>query len=207
MPIVTAIKQQLKRPDRYSIYLDGKYSFSLSSLQLTESELASGKVLSDEDVSQYEQTSQVGKAFQAACNLLSYRQRSQAELTNRLERKGYDEAIINVVLDRLKQLKLVDDVDFAETWVAQTKSVTRSRRRLEQELRQKGVEPELIKSQVEVMGEDHDRDAIKTLIERAVNKNAALDRQKLLAKLARQGFSIGLVLRVLDEEFSELGQL
>jgi len=201
---VTAIKQQLKRPDRFSVYLDGKYGFSLSSQQLAGSELASGQILDDDQVALFRQLSEVGKALQAAYNLISYRGRSQKELNDRLGRKGYDETVITAVIDRLVQLKLVDDEDFTRSWVSQTKSATRSRRRLQQELRQKGVEPELVKTQMDEIGEGHDEEAIKTLIERRLNKNTAPDRRKLVEYLARQGFSVGLVLKVLNEEFSEV---
>ena len=204
MASVTAIKQQLKRPDRFSVYLDGKYGFSLSSQQLAGSELASGQILDDDQVALFRQLSEVGKALQAAYNLISYRGRSQKELNDRLGRKGYGETVITAVIDRLVQLKLVDDEDFTRSWVSQTKSATRSRRRLQQELRQKGVEPELVKTQMDEIGEGHDEEAIKTLIERRLNKNTAPDRRKLVAYLTRQGFAVGLVLQMINEQFSEV---
>lgn len=203
MPTVTALKQQLKRSDRYSVYLDGKYSFSLSGSQLADNGLASGQTISEDEVTRYKQLSEVGKALQAAFNLISYRGRSQQELTVRLGQKGYDQSVVDAVLERLRQLKLLDDEDFTHNWVSQTKSQVRSRRRLEQELWQKGIAPELAKTQIAEIGEDHDREAIKLLIERRLNKNAAPDRRKLIEFLVRQGFGYGLVVAVIKADFSE----
>ena len=43
MEKITAIKQQVKNPQRYSIFVDEKYSFSLSELALINSELKIGQ--------------------------------------------------------------------------------------------------------------------------------------------------------------------
>lgn len=204
MPTVSRITQQVKRADRYSIYIDGAYSFSLSTDQLAESELASGKSLSDEQVEEYKKTSEFGKALQAAYRLLSYRQRSEHELAERLTRKGYDEPTTRLVAARLRQYKLLGDEEFAKVWVAQPKSALRSRRRLQQELNQKRIDKELITQNLDEIGAEHDEMAIKQLIQKRLNKNTPIDRQKLVGYLSRQGFQAHLIFKVIEQEFSEL---
>jgi len=204
MPTVSRIAQQAKRADRYSIYLDDKYSFSLSTNQLAESGLASGQVLTEDAVEEYKQASEFGKALQAAYHLLSYRQRSEHELSERLLRKGYDEPTIELVQERLRSYGLLGDVEFAKTWLAQPKSTLRSRRRLQQELGQKRVDKDLVSQDLEELGVEHDQAAIKQLIEKRLQKNTPIDRQKLVGYLVRQGFGASLIFKVLEEDFSEL---
>ncbi|HSX14509.1 MAG TPA: RecX family transcriptional regulator [Candidatus Saccharimonadales bacterium] len=205
MPIVTAIKEQVKRSDRYSIYIDNKYGFSLSAQQLAESELASGQELSEAEIEDYQQASEYGKALQAAYRLLSYRPRSEREMRDRLSRKKYDEPTVDAVVTRLSEIKLLDDITFAASWVDQPKSKNRSTRRLSQELVLKGIDSDLIKETATALeSEDHDRVAILALIEKKLQKNTPQDRQKLVGYLVRQGFRISLVLQILKQDFSEI---
>lgn len=54
---ITSIKQQVKRADRYSIYVDDKYSFSLS-----EQELLSIKIKVGQEVTKLELKELLNKA-------------------------------------------------------------------------------------------------------------------------------------------------
>ncbi len=204
MPVVTAIKQQVKRPDRYSVFVDGSYRFSLSAEQLSDSGLATGQDLSSSQIDNLDQSSKVGKALAAAYVLLSYRARSRQELVDRLSRKGYDEDTIEVVLARLSKSKLIDDGEFVRQWVTKPVSKNRSLRRLDKELRDKGITSSEVQDVMTELGTDHDRQAITVIIQKRLDKGV-IDKQKLLGYLSRQGFQISLILQVLSEDFSETG--
>ncbi|PRC42606.1 recombination regulator RecX, partial [Mycobacterium sp. ITM-2017-0098] len=49
--------------------------------------------------------------------LLTARARTRAELETQLAKRGYPDDVSASVLDRLTQVGLVDDEDFAEQWV------------------------------------------------------------------------------------------
>lgn len=204
MPTVTAIKQQQKRADRYSIFIDGKYSFSLSDTQLVDSGLASGQELSDAKIEEYQAASEYGKALRAAYNLLSYRARSRHELSDRLARKGYDEETVENVINRLIELKLINDEDFAASLLRQPQSKLRSTRRLQQELYKKGIDRQISEQSIQELGSQHDYEAIKERIEKHLQKKSDPDRARLIAMLSRQGFRVRLILDVLNQEFSEI---
>jgi regulatory protein len=79
-------------------------------------------------------------AMASALRLVSYRQRSEKELRDRLRRRGTPDAVIDSTLARLKELRLVDDAAFATAWVENRDSFQpRSARLLATELRAKGV--------------------------------------------------------------------
>lgn len=204
MPVVTAIRQQRQRPDRYSVYVDGRYSFSLSDSQLIKAGLVTGQELAGEELEGYRADSHYGKALQSAFNLLSYRARSHREMIQRLRLKKYEPEIIERVIERLSQLKLLDDEQFAHSWVTQPRSQRRSTLRLRQELQQKGIDSELMQQAIAQLDPQHDRQAAHAAIERYLKKKAQPERQKLLGSLARQGFPIGLLIQVLDQDFSEI---
>lgn len=81
--------------------------------------------------------------YQAALKLLAYRARSEAEMRQRLSRRGFGEADIETVLSRLKAAGLVDDSAFARSWGEHRASGSpRSAYMIKRELLAKGIDPE-----------------------------------------------------------------
>ncbi|CQD22532.1 recombination regulator RecX [Mycolicibacterium conceptionense] len=57
------------------------------------------------------------QAKNVCLRLLTVRARTRAELTEQLTKRGYEEELSAKVLDRLTEVGLIDDEDFAEQWV------------------------------------------------------------------------------------------
>src|SRR5918996_6574758 len=72
--------------------------------------------------------------------LLTARARTRAELAGQLAKRGYPDDVSARVLERLAQVGLVDDADFAEQWVRSRRAnAGKGKRALAAELRTKGV--------------------------------------------------------------------
>lgn len=184
---ITALKQQVKRADRYSVYVDGKYVCSFSEGELVKLGLHSGQELSENELNELKQASQADKAYMRALDMVSRRPRSEWEMRDYLRRKNYDSELIDEILNRLKLNTLINDEDFARRWVDNRrllKSV--SKRKLRQELKTKRIAEDLID---QVLAEDQtdERAIIKELIEK--KRRRYPDDQKLMLYLARQGFN------------------
>lgn len=186
---ITAIKQQVKRQDRYSVYLDGKYLFSFSENELINSGLRVGQELSEQELSALKDQAVLDKAYDRALNLISHRPRSEWELQDYLKRKGYDEDVIIQTIIRLRDRGYINDADFARRWV-DTRRLLKpvSRRRLAQELRQKHIASDII-DQVLAADETNERDVLIDLISRKRKQTKYQDNLKLMQYLSRQGFS------------------
>src|SRR3981189_249074 len=77
--------------------------------------------------------------------LLTARARTRAELAGQLTKRGYPDDVSAAVLDRLAQVGLVDDVDFAQQWVQSRRvNAGKGKRALAAELRTKGVDNDVI---------------------------------------------------------------
>ena len=88
---------------------------------------------------------ETAKAHDRALGFLSFRPRSSSEIRAYLARKGFSEAVIGEVLDRLSQSRLVDDAEFASYWIGNRQRFSpRGRRALLMELRQKGISLDII---------------------------------------------------------------
>ncbi len=88
----------------------------------------------------------VAKAKEQALRLLRYRARSERELLQRLQAKGFSEATAKSVVARLKKVGLVDDAALAEAVVQSALSDTRPHSRWEVrfKLRRLGIPDDLI---------------------------------------------------------------
>lgn len=194
---ITAIKQQQKRADRYSIFVDDTYSFSLSESGLIESRLASGQELTAAKLADLKKAAGLDKAYGQALRYVAIRPRSEGELRDYFRRKQIDSVTGEQIIQRLRNMSLVDDAAFARAWVGNRrllKSV--SKRRLRLELQQKRVASDII-DQVLQDDEGNDKQALKELIEK---KRARYpDQQKLMQYLARQGFSYDDIKNALTE--------
>jgi regulatory protein len=198
---ITSIKQQVKRRDRYSIFVDEKYAFSLSESGLLAHKLASGQELDAAQLKALREASGTDKAYGNALRYVAMRPRSEWEMEMYLRRKEVDEPVTEQIMQRLRGNGLVDDLAFARIWVANRRLLkSTSKRRLQMELKQKHV-PEQIIEQTLREDETDERDALRDLV--AKKRARYPDRTKFMNYLARQGFSYDDIKSVLDQRDTE----
>ena len=131
------------------------------------------------------------KGMKRAGRLLATRARSEHEIRERLGRAGYEPPVVDRVVDRLRDLRLVDDLAFARVWVAE-RSVSRGPALLADELRGKGVAEDTIQEALEAALRDEVSAAreragewVFRVADRPLFEQAARIREMLL----RRGFS------------------
>jgi len=200
---ITALKAQKRNPDRVSVFLDGEYAFGL--FRVVAAWLQIGQEIDEEKIRQLKQSEASEKAYQRALNFLSYRVRTETEIRRNLKKHDTPESVIEEVLERLRRNNLVDDLHFASAWVVNRSEFRpRGRRALQSELRQKGVDQEVIEEALQSLDEGE-------LAYRAAKKNARKYlrfewpefRKKLLAFLARRGFNYGVAAPIVERVWAE----
>lgn len=194
-----SVKQQVRRPNRYSIYIDGKYTLSLGQDALLNSGLYDGKELSRTELTELKKLAATDKAYASALNLVSIRPRSEGELHDYFARKSVDKTTASQVVARLRNAGLVNDLDFARAWVNNRRQLKNaSTRRLQMELRQKHVPDDIISQVLEDNKTEDDRQSLKNLI--AKKQSRYPDRQKFMQYLARQGFAYSDIQSALGQD-------
>jgi regulatory protein len=195
---VTLIKQQIKRPGRYSIFVDGKYAFPLSETALLESKLYSGQELTEAQLGELKQESADDKVYNNALAYAVLRPRSTWEMQQYLLRKKCLPSLSQKILNKLSVIGLLDDEKFAASWVANRRLLKPiSERRLLQELRAKRVPDEAARRAV--AGNETDEQAVLIeLIARKRKQSRYQDNQKLMQYLAGQGFNYGDIKAALE---------
>ena len=197
---ITDIKQQVKRVDRYSIYVDGKYSFPLGETELLNTGIRVGQEFSQAELDELKDRSVIDKGYDRALNLIMLRPRSEWELRDYLRRKEYSPDVSDAILNKLSDRGFVDDADFAQRWVESRRLLkSTSKRRLIQELRQKRISDEIINLTLEKDVAD-EQVILRELIFRKRKQTRYSDDQKLMQYLVRQGYNYGDIKTVLSEE-------
>lgn len=200
---ISDIKQQVKRQDRYSIYVDGKYVFSFSESELLNLALRIGQEFDQEGLDQLKKTAIEDKAYTRSLDLLSRRSRSEWELRDYLKRKDYEPDIIEKIVTRLSDRGYINDKKFAESWVNNRRLLkSTSKRKLNMELKQKRVPEEIIN---EVLAEDEtdERQVLRNLVTKKRQQSRYQDTQKLMQYLMRQGFNYDDVKHVVSNNEEE----
>lgn len=185
---ITDIKQQIKRQGRYSIFVDDKYSFSLSENALMKSGIRIGREYDQAELDELQDTAVLDKAYMRSLDLLSRRARSEWELRDYLKRKDYGPEVIKKIIGRLGEAGYIDDYRFAVSWV-ETRHLLKniSRRKLWQELKQKHIADEVINQVLEEDATD-EVETIRNLVAKKRMQSRYQDDQKLMAFLMRQGY-------------------
>jgi len=207
---ITSISAQKRDNNRVNISVDGKYRFSLDVYQLVELGVKVGREYDEAELVALEQDSQFGKLYGRALEYCLMRPHSVREVKDYLYRKtrstrdktgeikpGISPEITMRVYDRLVEKGYIDDIKFTKYWV-ENRSLTKgvSLRKLTSELRTKGVESSIIE---QTLGETerNDSEEIQKII--AKKRSHYPDDQKLIAYLARLGFSYDEIKKATDQ--------
>jgi regulatory protein len=199
---ITKISQQVKRASRYSVFVDEKYAFSLSETALLNSKIASGQTLTQPQLDDFKRLSADDKVYGLALRYVAMRPHSTWEVKFYLERKQSPAPLIEQITNKLTDLGLLDDVKYAEMFVANRRLLRpTSRRKLALELRKKRLPDEAIE---QALGHESDDEAsaLQSVITQKRRQTKYQDDLKLMQYLARQGFSYADIKRALSgEEF------
>lgn len=204
---VTSIEAQKHAISRYSVFLDGEFAFGIGRDLLLESGLAKGEYLDQDRIDAILARDAIDRAVSAAMRALDQRMQTGKELRTRLLRKGFETETIDAALAKLAEYGYLNDERFAELWIENRLAHRpRGKRMLEQELRQKGVDRQIVDDTVASMEID-DRAAALELASKRLKSVQGLpieeQKKKLTGILARKGFDYGVIRTTLDRVLGE----
>ncbi|RMD79863.1 MAG: regulatory protein RecX [Chloroflexi bacterium] len=209
--IITAIRQQTNDPQRVNIFIDGEFALGISLNTLVRERLAVGVVVDEEGWQRLVTSEQADQALQKALQQLERRPRSTVELYRYLQRKGFGEEVCVQTITRLQELGLLNDIDFAARWIANRRALRpRGERVLRAELRQKGIDPEVIETALAAeddgVGERERAIAVarSVLARYAALTDWAVFQRRLGGYLLRRGFTGEMVRPILELLWREL---
>lgn len=200
---VTDLKKQ-KRTARVNVYIDDKFSFGTSLETLLKHGIKKDKEISDEDLGKLKDESRDEKTYGKVLKFSTIRPRSEKEIRLWFRRKGVPQDLQNKLFSRLKKLELADDSIFTSWWIEQRNQFRpKSKKALFLELRQKGIEKDLINSILEEKSDISEIDLAKKVVAKKIRRVASLSREDagkyLFGLLSRRGFSWETARKAIDE--------
>jgi regulatory protein len=190
---ITAIKAQVKSDSRVSVFLDGKYSFSLTLDQLLDLKLKKGLEVDDGQAKQFKKLSDEGKLKQRALEWLMGRPHSTREFRDYLYRKQAEKDLIEAWAEEFTAKGYLNDADFARWFADVRRRKNKSARAITAELFSKGVAPATIQniiSELEISDDSKksETEALNDLMTKLKGRSRYQDQQKLIAYLISKGF-------------------
>ena len=186
---ITTIKQQVKNPERVSIFVDDKYSFSLSLDELIKYKLKNNQDFSEADVKKFKKISDDGKLRGRALEWLMNRPHSEREFRDYLYRKKAEPEQIDNLVAEFTGKGYLDNAKFALWYSELLARRGKSNRAITAELYKKGIAKDIIEESLSSEPEDE-----QTRLRQMIEKKSKLSRykndpQKLAQYLVAQGFS------------------
>lgn len=210
---ITNISAQVKNPDRVNVSVDGKYRFSLDISQLVDLGVKVGKEYSEAELIALEGESQFGKLYARTLEYCLMRPHSSREVRDYLwkktrttkyksrsgelkEREGVSQETVERIFNRLVERGYVNDEKFARWWI-ENRNLRKgtSLRKLEAELRAKGIDPKIISMQLAESPRDEASELQKVIAKKSSRYD---DLQKFKQHLMRQGFSYDAITSALE---------
>ena len=202
MPRITDIRE---RRGRAKVFVEGELWAEIDAGVAAERGLFEGAALSDEDLEQARVAGERVLAMGRALNLLGYRARSEAEIRDRLRRRGFGEETIEAVVRRLRELGYVDDVEFARN-AARQRARRYGPRRVTADLRKSGVDHEAAQRAVEAEFAERSEldDALSAATRRYNTHGSDAEARRVYGFLTRRGYSADVCAEV-ARRFREAG--
>ncbi len=184
------------------LYIDGEQAMKIDTETFLRSGLRPGDELTDEALHELVQASDAHRAKEKALYLLEHRAHSKKELTEKIARTAASREAAQAAADRMEELGLLNDGEYARRYAQEL--FTRKRygaMRVRQELRQKGIDPELVE---ELLAEYANEDAALMNMQALLLKKYpgwqedGKVRRRAFAALQRLGYAYADIRRAME---------
>lgn len=195
------------KSDKIHISADGEYRLTVDETFFSSLFIKQNQEMDEEEFCLLEEKINTRRAYNYCVSLLSRREHTEKELRDKLIQKGYSEQSFAAV-EKLSQQGYVSDERFASCYAAELKNLKGyGKRRIEQELRRKGVSRDIIMSTLEEIDFDDGRilDVIRRKYRHCFDDEKS--RRRAINGLMRLGYSFSEIKDALNklgesEEFS-----
>ena len=199
MMLVTAITELTKK--KVKVEFDHQFTLVLYRGELNLFHLKEQESVPEELISEIEAKVLKKRAVKYAMHLLQKKDYTVKELTDKLLHAGYSERCSAWALEYVSSYGYVDDRKYAVRYL-EAYSDRKSMRKMQMELRQKGISDEIFAEAREEAEVEDAQDTLRYFAEkkaRSLDLSQEKDRQKLLRFLVGRGFSFTAAKEAVEE--------
>lgn len=207
MPTITRLVQQQKK-QRVNVYMDGAFGFAITLESALEHNLTVGKELLQEEIEKLRGDDFEDKVFARLISFVSSRPHSKREIERWFRKKNVEVTLQKTLFNRLNNIGLVNDEEFAKWWVEQRVHFRSSPpKMIRVELRAKGIDDHIIDQVLQLVESPSEQTlAKKVLIKRFGKIPQPVDlkeKKRVYDFLLRRGFSYQVIKEVLTDNSTE----
>lgn len=204
---ITKCEIQKRNGEKVSIFVDDKYSFSMTLNSFIEMRIKVGDVITEDKISEIKTKDGPNLAFVQILMTLGYGEKTEHQMIKKLKEKGFDENAINKSIAKAKELNYINDERYAEEYITKVAIPKKmGKQKIYTNLYQRGIEKGIIQNKIEEFY--NEEDATDYIYEIAVQKCNSLKakgneprqiQQKIYQFLLSKGYSYDISSQVVRE--------
>lgn len=172
MSEITSIEPQVKDKRRCNVYVDGRFYCGIKLEVALKYRLKAGMQIEKAQLDEIQLETEKSQALDKAMTHISATMKTKKQISDFLVKKGYTQAVINFVLEKLEYYKFIDDVAYCKSYVNSVGG--KGKRAIEADLIRRGAERSAIEKVLEEVEEDAE-EALRVLEKYLRNKPYSKD--------------------------------
>ena len=203
MSEITSIEPKKKDKERCSVFVDGRFYCGIKLEVVIKYHLKAGMHIEKSKLDEIQLETEKSQAIDKAMTHLSATMKTKKQMRDFLAKKGYTEAVINYVFEKLEYYKLIDDEAYCRAYVNSVSG--KGKRALEADLYKRGAEKSAIEQVLSETEENTDEAA--AVLEKYMRGKAGTKENlyKALKYLLSKGFGYDTAKQAL-EKFGEIDE-
>ena len=198
--IITKLKKQIRNPEKISVFIDGRFSLSVTYQDIIDQKLRVGLDVSKEQLAALKESAVKSKLKDVSLKWLLSRPRSIKEYQLYLKKKAVNASEVEHLTTFFINKGYLNQEKYARWLVQKKQKKSISKRHLSQELTRDGIDSDIINSLLEEQYNDqHESDNLQKLITKKRQLTRYKDDTRLIRYLIGKGFSYRDIKDVLDK--------
>ena len=178
--------------NHYTLTTESGRKIRISEDTLVKHRLLKGEEVSENTLEIIEKEAELDIGYQLALSFLSYQLRSEKEIKDHLKKKEISEEGISYVIIKLREMNLLDDLVFAESYVRTVmKTQDKGPQTIKQQLFKKGISEENIAKALEQYSFDDQEEVAMKVAEKALRKYKSKSHKEQINKVRQHLFAKG----------------
>ena len=196
--LVTEIKQQRRDENKYNVFVDGEFAFSLLMPDILYFKIKENEEIPEEKYNYIINEVVYIKAQDKALNFLSSKMRTEKEMRTKLKSLDYSEEVIERVMEFLFKYSYIDDYKYAQSYIRQCERLKpMGRYGIKMKLREFGIKDSVIENAILDSEMDEEESAYELLMKKIGTKDkdeiGDKEKKKYHDFLLRRGYSYDII--------------
>ncbi|MGN1060814.1 MAG: RecX family transcriptional regulator [Candidatus Coproplasma sp.] len=154
MSTITSIEPQIKDKSRCSIFVDGRFYCGIKLEVAVKYRLKAGMVVDKAQLDNIQLETEKAQAVDKALTHISASPKTRKQIQDFLSKKGYVDAVIDYVFERLDYYGYADDRQYCRMYAESVSG--KSKRAIEAELLKRGIDKDVIEEELADLSDDED---------------------------------------------------